>query len=111
MVSKSLTHAVVGIRRVDGIGTYPHSPVRLLLRGDARRFAVRTIVRPTRVPARLPFGPSIRPPSYDEALTTAALINARPLAQPLENEDALIDKAMVKWFTVARTEWSDMSAE
>ena len=46
VVCRALSHAVVGAQRVDGVGFTPHRPSRLLIRGDARRFAVRTIVRP-----------------------------------------------------------------
>ena len=57
VVSKSFAFAVVGTQRVDGVTMNPHRPVRLLLRGDARRFAVRKILRPTKVKANLPYGP------------------------------------------------------
>ena len=57
VVSKALSFAVVGAQRVDGVHMKPHRLVRLLLRGDARRFAVRKIIRPPRVSADLPFGP------------------------------------------------------
>ena len=50
VISKTLNRAVVGVQRVDGIGMNPHRPACLLLRGGARRFAV----RPARVPAKLP---------------------------------------------------------
>lgn len=60
VVSKGLLPAVVGIHRVDDAGLLANSlslatPSRLLLRGDARRFAVRQVVRPKRVEPILPF--------------------------------------------------------
>ena len=64
IVHRSLAHAVIGIQRVDGVGLHPHSPVRLILRGDSRRFAVRQLVRPPKVAATLPHGPPVQPPSY-----------------------------------------------
>jgi len=109
VVCRSLSHAVVGAQRVDGIGFTPHRPVRLLLRGDARRFAVRTIVRPKRVPARLPHGPAIKPPSYDEVSCAADRINNRPIDQPLPDETAVANTAMVNWYTIARKEFTDIA--
>ena len=39
--------------------------MRIVLRGDARRKLVRSMVRPTKVPGVLPHGPAQPPPSYD----------------------------------------------
>ena len=87
----------------------PHRPARLLLRGDARRAALRKIVRPARVSARLPRGPSNNPPSYESVASVVELICDRPLADPLDNEEALINTAMVDWYAAARTECSEIA--
>ena len=58
VVTNNFLHAVAGAQRIEGVGTHPHYPVRLLLRGDARRFAIRTLSRPKRVPPMLMHGPN-----------------------------------------------------
>ena len=57
VVSRGLVPAIVGVQRIDDAGLLPHWPVRLVLRGDARRFAIRQLVRPKLVEPILPFGP------------------------------------------------------
>ena len=101
-----ISHAVVGVQRVDGLGFTPHHPARLLLRGDARRFAIRKIIRTPRVNASLPFGPAERPPSYDSVTSTANSVCARPLLHPLPDENALVNAAMTSWYQAARSEFS-----
>ena len=44
VASRELQHAVVGLQRIEDGGTKPHFPVRLLLRGNGRRYAVRKLV-------------------------------------------------------------------
>ena len=65
-------HSVTALE-YDGIN--PHAPVRLLLRGDARRLAVKKLVRPGRVAAVLQHGPTqnpeLLPPLLDEDSTHA----------------------------------------
>jgi hypothetical protein len=51
VVHRSLTHAVVGVQRIEDGDCNPHWQPRLLLRGDARRLAVRKIVKPHKVEA------------------------------------------------------------
>ena len=53
IVTNNFAHAVAGVQRIEGVGTSPHFPVRLLLRGDARRFTVRTPVRPKKGSANI----------------------------------------------------------
>eukprot|EP00973_Karenia_brevis_P021664 2980076-Karenia_brevis.AAC.1 len=95
VVHNSLSHAVVGVQRISDGGLNPHWPSRLLLRGDSRRLASRVLVKPPRVAARLPAGPSRCPQRYDDV--------AR-LAGELE-----IDLATELWLEKARYEWSDLA--
>ena len=71
VVAQCLAPFVHSVTALDYPGCSPHAPVRLLLRGDARRLAVRKIVRPARVAAVLQHGPqqdpSMLPKLYDEA--------------------------------------------
>ena len=46
VVHHTIAHAVAGVQRLDDRGCNPHSPTRLIMRGDARRFAIRSLVRP-----------------------------------------------------------------
>ena len=58
VVSQKLRHAVKGIQRIKGAGLQPHFPVRLFLSGNARRLAVRKLVKAQRVHGILPHGPA-----------------------------------------------------
>jgi hypothetical protein len=64
VVHRSIAHAVVGAQRIQDGGLNPHWVTRLLMRGDARRLAVRKLVRAEKVPGFLPMGPVLPPPSY-----------------------------------------------
>ena len=109
VVSKAFAFAVVGTQRVGGVPMKPHRPARLLLRGDARRCAVRKIVRPARVSANLHFGPVLATPTYASVTVAAGSICERPLNQPLQNEEATMNTAMTDWYQAARTEFSDIA--
>ena len=90
----------------------PHSPVRLLLRGDARRFSVRTLVKPKRVPPVLMHGPQPKPPSYDNVRTLAKTIPIRldnSIADVVRNTE--VSTATVEWLRLARSEFSTFSGE
>ena len=76
----------------------PHWPSRLLIRGDARRHAVRKLVKPAKVQARLPQGPQLPPPSYQEVVDKAS-------------EPATLDRAMRVWYATARVEWNRITGE
>ena len=91
IVHKSLAHAVVGIQRVDGVGLHPHRPVRLILRGDSRRFAVRQLVRPAKVPGTMPMGPPSKPPCYENIIETLA--NVEPIS--ISNGDTVVDTSVI----------------
>ena len=54
---QDLKHDVVSVARVEGAGIQPHFPARLTVRGDGRRRMIQTVVRPTKVPGAVPFGP------------------------------------------------------
>ena len=95
VVSGSLSHAIHGIQRVDGVGMHPHSPVRLLLRGDARRYMVRTLCKPKMIPSHLPHGPALPPdPSYADIVDLCAAA-----------DEISLERAVRRWYTLAREEW------
>ena len=74
VVHRSIAHAVVGVQCIDGVGVNPHHPVRRLIRGDARRFDTRQMVRRKKIPAMLPYGPASRTRSCDNIDQTLASI-------------------------------------
>ena len=96
VVGQCLSQAVVGVQRLDDAGLNPHAPCRLLLKGDARRHAVRKLHRAPRVPATLPHGPAPRPPSYQRVLDRCATNGG-------------IAPALVEWYRRARSEWAALA--
>ena len=96
VVSHCLAHAVAGVQRMDDVGLHPHAPCRLLLRGDARRHAVRKLHRAPKVPATLPHGPAPRPPSYQGVVDKCTSKNG-------------IAVAMREWYRKARKEWAALT--
>ena len=112
VVSKSIAHAVVGAQRIEGVGIEPHYPARLLIRGDARRFATRKLVRPARVPPVLPHGPQTRPPDYESVHQNLEHVPTRLQdGGPDIEVQSFLDKAMRAWYQSARTEFSTISSE
>ena len=97
VVSKNIAHAVHAVQRITDAGTNPHFPARLLVRGNARRYLVRTLQRPGKVPGFLPQGPPRQPPQY-------------PCATKLQcnHTDTAVEEATKQWYTAARQEWSDL---
>ena len=91
-----IAHAAAGIQRLDDTGCNPHWHTRLIMRGDARRFAIRSLVRPPKVEAVLPHGPPQRHPSYDAVFAAA-------------HRPELADMTTVEWYSKARTEFSDFA--
>ena len=61
VVTNNFAHAAAGVQRIDGVGISSNFPARLLIRGDARRFQVNTLVRPKRNPPTLMHGPRPKP--------------------------------------------------
>lgn len=61
VVSESLMYAVNSNAVVRDAGLEPHSPVRLFLRHRPRLQMVRQLVKPNSLPAKLPFGPEVKP--------------------------------------------------
>ena len=110
VVFRSLSHAVVAVQRVDGVGVHPHHPARLILRGDARRHAVRKICRAPKVHAALQHGPLLRPPCYQNVQDIIAQVPER-LYDIRGNTEAkhAIDAAALAWAKHARTEWNSIS--
>ena len=96
VVHSSLAHAVAGVQRVEDGGCTPHWQSRLLLRGDARRIAVRKLVKPPKVEAALPQGPQRPPPDYRPVLQLAA-------------DKQTLDAAMLEWLRRTRLEWNELS--
>ena len=96
VVSNCLCHAVAGVQRLDDAHTQPHFPVRLLLRGDARRHAIRKLTRAPKVPATLPQGPPPKPPTYASVLGAGATRKG-------------IAAAMDTWYQLARKEWAALT--
>ena len=84
------------MQRMDDVGLHPHAPCRLLLRGDARRHAVRKLHRAPKVPATLPHGPAPRPPSYQGVVDKCTSKNG-------------IAVAMREWYRKARKEWAALT--
>ena len=96
VVHRSLARAVVGVQRLQDSGLNPHWASRLLLRGDARRYAVRELVKPRKVEAVLPFGPAQSPLDYSQV-------------KQLAGEPGQLERAMAEWYTLARLEWSQLA--
>ena len=94
------------------MGTQPHFPSRLLLRGDARRFMVRNLVRSRRVPLVLMHGPQPKPPSYEKVLRLADGVPLRTSSGAIDNqvkED--IATAINTWRETAKSEFVTLSGE
>jgi len=94
VVAKGLLPSIAGIQRLDDCGLHPHWPVRLLVRGDARRHRTRQLVRPPSVPGILPHGP------LPEAAEPSIM---RPTVDATE-----IDVAAQAWMEAARGEWASL---
>jgi len=97
VVHKSLADAVIGVQRLQDVGLNPHWMSRLILKGNAKRFAVRQLVRPAKVEGILPHGPPQQPPDYQPVLDK--------LAKDQPDEGARC------WVKLARQEWSKIAGE
>jgi hypothetical protein len=104
VVTNNFVHAVAGVQRINGVGTEPHFPARLLLRGDARRFAVRNLRRPKRVSLVLMHGPQPKPPSY-------ASVSAKASAIPCRLQNSVTDSGLKNKLNEAATEWIKLARE
>ena len=96
VVRRSIAHAVVGVQRLEDGGMSPRWASRLLLRGDARRFAIRKLIRPPKVGGLLPHGPSEAPPDYSSV-------------RALAGEERTVNEAMITWYEAARKEFSSIA--
>ncbi len=56
VIERRLRPYVVAVQRLEGAGTSPHCPVRILMDGACRRDMVRTVRSPTKIGACLPLG-------------------------------------------------------
>ena len=95
VVAQSIRHAIKGIQRIKDAGLQPHYPVRLLLEGNARRIAVRKLVKAPKVFWVLPKGSPCEPRDY-------AAVSAAAKAKRITD-------AVTQWYTLARQEWSDIA--
>ena len=57
IVHKGIAGAVAGVQRIEDSATHPHRFTTLLIRGDARRYAVRRLIKAPKVQGELPRGP------------------------------------------------------
>ena len=94
VVSRDLAHAVKAVQVASDTGFGPHSVVRLIMAGNARRMATRRLSKPTKIPSVLPEGPGAKPPDYRH--------------EPQANGEcaAALSVAMKRWYTAARTEFA-----
>ena len=97
VVHRSLQHAVAGVQRLDGAGLHPHHPVRLLLKGNARRYLTRQLRRPGRILGDLPAGPT--PPPLQRCEVSGHI------------EAGDLGAATVAWHVAARRELSTLVGE
>ena len=56
VVSSGFDPMVVGVFLINDCGTFPHSPVRLWMRGRPRNVQIRALIPPKKIPAILPAG-------------------------------------------------------
>ena len=95
VVAKEIRHAVMGIQRIKDAGLQPHFPVRLLIKGNARRIAVRKLVKAPKVHGILPSAPANDKRCYQEVTMLAAA--------------GKVTEAIRKWYELARKDWSDIT--
>ena len=96
VICRGLIPAVQGVYLIGDAGYQPHYPVRLVLRGDGRRFLIRQLVRPKHIPGLLPFGPLPEP---------VHLPNLADVGQAALH----IDDATESWYKAARAEWRSLN--
>ena len=90
VVHSSLDEAVVGTVRVEDGGLSPHWPARMYMTTAVRHKAVRRMVKPTNIPATLPFGPNNQPPT----------------AKQFSDEGTTgLDRSFSNWYGRAREAW------
>ena len=97
VVHKSLADAVVGVQRLQDGGLNPHWITRLIIKGNARRFAVRQLVRPGKVEGILPHGPPQLCPDYQTIL------------DKVDKDE--YDVGATCWMKLARQEWSSLACQ
>ena len=87
VVSNDLSAAVAGVVRLSDGGCKPHWTSRLFLHADARAKAVRRLIKPERIPGKLPHGP----------LNKSDAVHSEPC-------DARLDT----WYARARSVWHSL---
>ena len=99
VVADALAHVVRGVQRVEDAGLKPHFPSRLLIAGDARRHAIRKLVKPGKVEGALPHGPTAKPkPEAFRQVSTDGSCSA-----------AEAHEAMQCWYKGAREEFMSLT--
>ena len=112
VVHRQLAQAVAGVQRIEDGGACPHFYSRLLVRGDAKRFAVRKLVRAPKVSDRLPFGPAAVAPSYSSMeKKNHTLIGSQMSGVPVPRASITLEGATRNFYKLARTEWSGIAGE
>ena len=91
VVARAIAHGVIKAQTVHDAGLHPHSPVRLLLRGDLRAKLTRYLRRPKRIDADLPPGPTAPPRAEPHALPPTATVDQ-------------LDTAVLRWYDDCRQE-------
>jgi len=99
VVSRSLQHAVVATLVVSNPGFGPHRPARLFLRASPRTCTIRTIDRPGRFTAELPFGPE-----HEHDATPAGHVIARATTTAALD----VNEVAAKWFREAEAQLSQI---
>ena len=84
VVAEVLSNAVTGIQRHDDAASNPHYPVRMFIRSNMHRRLVRRLIRPLKVEAYLPAGPSLPPPDYGALSASCASLGEADLAQSIQ---------------------------
>ena len=98
IVAKSLALFVHTVQNLVFDGFAPHIASRILLRGTARRTAVRKLVKPRKVPTMLPHGPELHSECFP------------PLPKQHELEEDF-DKAALAWNLRADAEWASLGVD
>ena len=91
--------AVWYVKKMEGFGVSPHSPVRLAIWAGPRRLMVRRMIAPHRVPAVLPAG----------CLTKEQASAMKEGGE--EWERCTLEEKIKDWFEVAEKMWSDMAGK
>ena len=110
-ISETQRAAVVGCQRLEDAGLHPHWPARLILRGDARRMAVRKLRRPKGVPGQIPQGPLPEQLNYPTPEPRQAGTCSRHGRGQEDGNIELLSEACETWMSHARAEWASLLSD